>query len=365
MKTLYLTTWLLFSSGLAQAQQWDVLFASEFEPASNYFFVTGHSLTDNPFADHLGAISDSLGIQGSWNQQIGIGSPVRVRTSGNQLPPNNWQGYSSGKNRDTFDMDVIAELASPATIGTENLYESLLITERHDILDVIRWEYSNSLIRHYHNRLLDGNAAGETYLYQSWLDIDPADPADWMGYEAEIKTAWECVAAKINLTLQADGLPPAVNVVPAGWALADLLQRILDDEVPGFSGTDQQKIDDLFNDNVHLNEAGVYFVAAFSFAILEKRSPEGGFIPASIPAATGTALQQIAWLNAQRYLQEFRPLDMGTCRTTMVNQLCARYFNFTDRPDQVASCQDWMNNTGFSTNPFNWPDPNLVVWPDP
>jgi hypothetical protein len=365
MNCLKLVCLLCLITAGAKAQQWDVVFASEFEPGSNYFFVTGHSLTDNPFADYLGAISDSFGIPGSWNQQIGIGSPVRVRTSGHQLPPNNWAGYAQGKNRNAFDMDVIAELASPATIGAGNLYESLLITERHDILDVIRWEYSNSLIRHYHNRLLTGNPAGETYLYQSWLDIDPADPADWMGYESEIKTAWECVANKINLTLSADGLSPAVNVVPAGWALADLLQRILDDEVPGFTGTDLEKIDDLFNDTVHLNEAGIYYVAAFSFAILEKRSPEGGFIPAAVPAATATALQHIAWLNAERYRQAYRPIDMNTCSNTLVNQLCARYFNFTDRPEQVSSCQNWMSNSGLTYNPFNWPDPDLVVWPDP
>lgn len=365
MQRLKLMGLLLCSPVWVGAQQWDVVMASDFEVPTNYFFVTGHSLTDNPFADFVGEIGDSLGFQGSWNQQIGIGSPVRVRTSGNQMPPNAWSGYHVGKNRDTFDMDVIAELANPATIGAGQLYESLLLTERHDILDVIRWEMTNSLIRHYHNRLLAGNPVGETYLYQSWLDIDENNPQDWIGFESDMRVVWECVANKINLTLEADGLPPAVNVVPAGWALTDLLQRILNDEVPGFTGTDQQKVDALFNDNVHLNEPGIYYVAAFSFAMLTKSSPEGGYIPASIATNMGTAMQQIAWQNAQIYRAQYRPVGMGQCRSELVGELCSRYFTFQNRPEQIQSCQDWMNNTGFSYNPFNWPDPDLLVWPDP
>ncbi|MCF6289183.1 MAG: hypothetical protein L3J53_08130, partial [Proteobacteria bacterium] len=68
-------------------------------------FISGHSLIDNPFAEFLEGISTDKGITYNWNQQIGIGSPIRVRTSGNSSPPNNWQGYNTGKNRDSFDMD--------------------------------------------------------------------------------------------------------------------------------------------------------------------------------------------------------------------------------------------------------------------
>ena len=347
------------------AQQWDVVHKGNFYPFKNNAFISGHSLMDNPFADYLQSINDSKNVQYQWNQQIGIGSPIRVRTSGNQLPPNNWAGYHTGKNRNTFDMDVIAELTAPATIGNNELYDALLITDRHDLLDVIRWEYTNSLLHHYHNRLLAGNTQGETYLYHSWLNIDPADPQDWIGFETLMLNAWECVADKVNLTLESEGKTKAINVIPAGWALANLLQHILDDEVPGFTGTDEQKIDDLFSDTVHLNQAGVYYLAAVSFAIVNKRSPEAANIPAAIPNNMGVVLQQLAWQYAQQYLSNYRPKTMGSCSQIMVDQICPAYFTFTDRPGDIPACVSWMNNTGFSDNPFIWPDPNLVVWPDP
>ncbi|WP_154224400.1 hypothetical protein [Marinicella rhabdoformis] len=349
----------------AFGQQWDVIKKSTFELLKNNAFISGHSLMDNPFADHLQSINESKNIVYNWNQQIGIGSPIRVRTSGNQLPPNNWAGYHTGKNRSGNDMDVIAELTSPTTIGSNEVYNALLITERHDILDVIRWEYSNSLLHHYHNRLIHGNNKAETYLYHSWLNIDPNDPQDWISFEGLMLNAWECVADKVNLTLASEGKTMGVNVIPAGWALANLLQHILDDEVPGFSGSDAQRVDDLFNDTVHLNHEGIYYLSALSFAIINKQSPVGATIPASIQNDTGLALQQLAWQYAEQYLAEYRSKTMSACRQIMINEGCDRYFSFTNRPDQINSCVDWMSNTGFSTNPFNWPDPNLVTWPDP
>lgn len=347
------------------AQQWDVIHQSDFDPFKNNAFISGHSLMDNPYADYLADISQSKNVTYQWNQQIGIGSPIRVRTSGNQLPPNDWAGYHTGKNRDSNDMDVIAELSTPATIGSNEHYDALLITERHDILDVIRWEYTNSLTHHYHNRLLTGNPDGETYLYHSWLNIDPSDPQDWIEFETLMLNAWECVADKVNLTLASEDKTQSINIIPAGWGLAQLLQHILDDDVPGFTGTDAQKIDDLFSDTVHLNEAGVYYLAALSFAIINKRSPEGADMPAIIPNNTGLVLQQLAWQYASQYMSNHRPKNMASCRQIMIDEGCDRYFNFTNRPDQVSSCVSWMDNSGFSTNPFNWPDPNLIIWPDP
>lgn len=363
--SLYILIVLFFNTNSSLAQQWDVVYKSDFDPFKNNAFISGHSLMDNPYPDYLQLISESLDVAYQWNQQNGIGSPIRVRTSGNQMPPNNWAGYHIGKNRDTFDMDVIAELASPATIGTNEIYDALLITERHDIMDVIRWENTNSLLHHYHNRLLSGNAQGETFFYHSWLDIDPNEPQDWIGFETLMLNAWECVADKVNLILADEGKTQAINVIPAGWALANLLQHIFDDEVPGFTGTDMEKIDDLFNDTVHLNVEGIYYVAAVSFAIVNKRSPEGADLPAEISHTTGTVLQQLAWQYAQQYLANYRPKTMNTCSQIMSDQICSRYFNFTNRPEQVQSCIDWMSDTGFTPNPFKWPDPNLITWPDP
>lgn len=133
----------------------------------------------------------------------------------------------------------------------------------------------------------------------------------------------------------------------------------------GFSGSDAQKVDDLFNDTVHLNEEGIYYLAALSYAIVNQRSPEGAAIPASIQNSTGVVLQQLAWQYARQYRSHFRPKIMASCQQILADQICPRYFNFTGRPGDIQACVDWANNTGFSPAPFIWPDPDLVVWPDP
>jgi hypothetical protein len=350
----------------------DSIFTDQFESLPTQgnpknIFISGHSLMDNPYADYLESISIDNGVVDyRWNQQNGIGSPIRVRTSGHNLPPNNWQGYHQGKNRDTFDMDVIAELRSPMTIGAGNLYDVLLITERHDLMDTIFYEYTSSLLRHYHDRMLEGNASAKTLFYQSWLFIDPNNPQEWIDHETLMINAWECVAEKVNLTLEADSLNKTVSVIPAGWALSNLLTRILNNEVAGFTGTDLEKIDQLFNDNVHLNAEGIFYMAAVSYVSIYGTSPVGATIPVGINTATGEDLLQIAWENVNNYRQGYQVKSMAQCRDVMANQVCDSYYNFQGRPEQINSCIQGMNNTSnFLVNPFNWPDPDLIVWPAP
>lgn len=359
---------ILFSAFFFQTVAWSqdsIIFTDGFEQHKHNVFISGHSLVDNPFAEYLNDISVSKGVEYNWNQQIGIGSPIRARTSGDALPPNAWAGYREGKNRSGNDMDIIAEMANPATIGVGERYNLLLITERHDIIETLRWEYTSSLLRHYHDRVRSSDPLAETYFYHSWLYIDPADPTAWINFERNILTAWECTVDKINLTLEDDGLPQAMKMIPAGWALTDLLVRILNDEVPGFTGTDAEKIDDLFDDNVHLNIEGIYFVAAFSYAIINRNSPEGAAIPSGISTATGTALQQIAWQNAASYLATQQTKTMAQCQTVIRDQLCSEFYTFIGDPSKISACQSWVNGTSVFYTPFVWPDPDLVSWPDP
>lgn len=364
MKKLMSLFGMLFFQTVAWSQD-PVIFADGFEQRKYNVFISGHSLVDNPFADYLNDIAVSKGVEYNWNQQIGLGSPIRVRTSGSAYPPNNWAGYRIGKNRSGNNMDIVAEMANPNTIGTGEKYNVLLITERHDIIETLMWEYTGSLLRHYHDRARTSDPSAETYFYHSWFYIDPANPTAWINYERNILNAWECTAEKVNLTLGNDSLPQAVKVIPAGWALADLLTRILNDEVPGFSGTNTQKVDDLFNDNVHLNIEGIYFVAAFSYAIINRSSPEGAAIPAGISTATGTALQQIAWQNATSYLANYQAKTMAQCKTVIRDQLCSEFYTFRGEPHKISGCQTWADGSGGSSSPFVWPDPNWISWPNP
>lgn len=348
----------------------DLIFYSDFETQSKRVFLSGHSLMDNPYADYLQSISENKGVDYNWNQQNGIGSPIRVRTSGNNLPDpnpinNDWSGYSRGKNRDSFDMNVIDELANPVTLGVNEVYDTLVITERHDIIGVIIYEYTTSLLRHYHDRLLTGNPNGQTYFYQSWWFMDFNNIQEWIDHTKLELKSYECVTEKVNLTLAADGLPRAMHNVPAGMALARLVEEILAGNVPGFTGSDTNKMDQLFHDDVHLNAEGIFYMAAVSYASLMKGSPEGTAIPVEIDNNTGQALLQIAWEAVSEYDANFTAPTMNECRSLHETQICSSYWNMHDDPSRIAFCESWATNNSFAYNPFNWPDQNLFVWPDP
>lgn len=364
MKTIIIFTILsfkCFAGGLP-----DLIFNNNFELQGKRVFLSGHSLMDNPYADYLQYIAENKGVDYNWNQQNGIGSPIRVRTSGDVLPDNTtWAGYSRGKNRDTVDMNVIQELANPQTIGIGEIYDSLIITERHDIIGTIIFEYTNSLLHHYHKRLLTGNTAGKTYLYHSWWYMDFDNIQEWIDHQKIEVKAYECVAEKVNLTLESEGSDKSIENIPAALALALLVERILNDEVPGFSGTDAQKMDLLFNDDVHLNDEAIFYMAAVSYASLMKNSPEGIIIPPEIATDTGLALLEIAWESINEYDVNFTVPTMGQCRNIIETQLCSSYWNIHDQPENTSFCQDWITDNNFAYNPFHWPDPNLIIWPDP
>jgi hypothetical protein len=332
-------------------------------------FISGHSLTDNPLPEFVMLIADSLGDDFNYNQQIGLGSPIRVRTLGDSWDNLDWPGYKKGKNRDGVDMDVIAELKSPATLGPGELYDTLVITERHDILDVIRWEDTAGLLRHYHDRLIDGNAAGQTLFYHSWLDVDKNAPQQWIDHEKKALYAWECAASKVNHTLEAEGRADRLMTLPTGAALVHLVEKVLADEVAGIAGPVPQKLDQLFSDNVHLTQLGVYYVALVTYTAVFRGSPIGAAAPDGVDAQTAADMQQLAWDFVRGY---YTTPDVGVhtmeeCRDFISQQVCESFWTLLDDPGKISNCQTHFadENANNGSNPFKWPDPGLMPWPDP
>ncbi len=327
--------------------------------------ISGHSLTDNPLADFLAQIASARGKDHDWEQQIGIGSPLRARTWGN----GNWEGYRRGKNRHGADMDILAELASPQTLAPGERYDSLLVTDRHDIPGVLQWENTVGHLRHYHDRMVAAHAGATTYFTHTWLDLDRADPAEWMTYERLAGGAWECAAAKVNLTLADEGRADRVVPVPGGRALVELVERTLNGEVRGLGGTQAERLDALFTDNVHLTELGVYFMAAVHFAALYADTPQGAPGPVGVHPDTVADLHAIAWEVIRDYYAAPEPgaRTMAECRALLATQLCSPFWTRVGQPQNVGSCVNFFSQTtpAPNGNPFIWPDPHFEPLPAP
>ena len=289
----------------------------------------------------------------SWNQQNLIGSPIRVRTRGMNSSGTAFPGYSTGKNRSGSGMNVVQELRQPQTIGGQR-YDTLVITERHDVVSTLIWENTVGYTRHFHERLIEGNPQANTYLYHSWLGIpNKSSPGSWINYERAVAPAWQCVATRINQSIQLAGRSDRVVYMPAGLALASLVERATQGEgVAGVTGSSvRETVDRIFSDDVHMTPLGAYYMALVNYASIYRRSPVGAWAPSGVSSTQAQSLQNVAWQSVSDHFANHTAPDLNQCRAAMRDTVCAAFYNFTNAPGQIASCSALFaaNN---SQNPF-------------
>lgn len=291
--------------------------------------ISGHSLTD-PLPDPLVAIAHSLGTTIEWNRQSVPGSSVRVRTRGLDESQGVWAGYRTGFNRDSENMDVLAELRSPRTINARK-YDVLLITEQHGLLGTLVWNDTVRYLRHFHDRFIEANPSGSTYFYEPWISIsDKSDPRKWITYERAASPIWQCIATRVNVALAHEGRTDRIVTIPAGLALAELVNRattgagLLDVS----RGSVRETMDALISDDVHVSTLGGYFVSLVTYSSIYRRSPVGAGAPESVKLSTARALQEFAWDFVSRYYSSYQPLSLEECRERVVRQFNSAYWAY-------------------------------------
>lgn len=289
-----------------------------------------------------------------------------MRTAGLNYDYVNWQGYSTGKNKSGSNMNLLAEVKSPQTLGAGEKYDTLILTENHHILHMIRGEQTVELARQFHDVFQGAHSSVETFLYHSWLDIPTkANPANWIAHERESVKTWECVASKINLSLAADGRADRLKVLPAGGGLTFLLEKVLANEVRGISGTTEERVNLLFSDNVHLTPLGMYYVSALVYSSVFRKAAQDLSPPqySGIAADTASDLQSIAWDYTQAYYTRVDQADpsMEECRAHMVNTYCDSYYaiDYYGQPGHEQDCKLRNTGTNHAEAYFLWPDPSF------
>lgn len=302
-------------------------------------FFSGHSLLDNPMPNWIELMAASRGDTLGWQQQTVLGSPIRVRTKGDNPAAPGFPGYRLGRSRAGGPIDVLRELAQPLQLAPGEKYDRLLITERMDLLDTIEWEDTIGYLRDFHERLAQRDPHADTLLYQVWPEIDRRAPEAWLAYVRAELYAWECVAARVNEGLEVQGRRGRVRVVPGGLVLAELLQRALDGAVPGVSGSPAQRVDAIFSDGLHLRPIAIYLIAALHYGALFGKSPLGAAGAPPIDPAVVPLLQQLAWDT----LSSYRPRSptLAECSARFEREICPEYYRIRERAAHVERCDVW------------------------
>jgi hypothetical protein len=300
--------------------------------APERLFISGHSLVDQPLPSTLEAVAASLGTPLQWNRQFIVGSSILDRTRGrpNGAADKSWEGYRRGVNRSGEGLDVVSELRNPRTV-TGGRYDTLLITEQHGLLGTLVWNDTVRHLRHYHDRLVEGNAKGRTWFYESWLGIDDkSDPRRWIAYERAASPVWQCIATRVNRSLSIMGRGDRIEPLPAGIALAYLVERATQGSgLAGISGSSiRETVDRIVGDDVHLTPLGSYYMALVVYSTMFDRSPVGAWAPEGVDAATASALQQVAWSGIQVERASRRSLTLEQCQSALQGEFIAAYWAY-------------------------------------
>lgn len=314
--------------------------ASSSKPAMR-FFVSGHSLNDDPFAGYLAAIATSKGYDADWNEQIVIGSPISYRVRGDG---GGWGGYSRGKNRGGGEgRNVIEEFKDKAKTAP---YTALILAEGHNTLAVARYHDPARYVRHFHDRLVETNPDATTYFYQPWESIaDVSDPAPWMALERDAVKVWSCVVERVNMSLVHEGRKDRVVHLPIGLGVVELVDAAVNRKLPGNYGDGARAaLKAVMTDDVHLQPLGIYYVALLTFIGMTGEKPDGAWAPQQLTAEQAKFLQEFAW----DFYQGWKPdtMTMPECRQFISQSFCKPYNAYVPNKwsPVINECETYFSN---------------------
>ncbi len=272
-------------------------------------FYIGHSLTD--YIPEMIASWTKM----HWGFQSIPGAPLRWQ----------WQRMAAA-DLDSYPPHAVSFYHPDYGLPSGG-YTALILTEsvprRPENLEET-FDYAGRFV----NYVLGHNPATRIFVYEVWHCIRSGTPTGcdydidsraWRQRLDDDLPMWESVVADLNRRF--DTTQP-VCLIPGGQGLARLYDAIMAGTVPGLS-----QLEDIFEDDIHLNDIGRYFVSALHYGILFQESPVGlnhqvynqwGGLFAGPNQQQATRLQQIALETLldespcfQPYSSSFRSLYSG------------------------------------------------------
>ncbi|MEM9358762.1 MAG: hypothetical protein AAGB04_21485, partial [Pseudomonadota bacterium] len=260
---------------------------------SDDVLFVGHSLVGFIPEMLQDIVSDSGGT-GTLTAQIQNGAPLRW----------NWQESERAQ------VDALSVLP-------DGEIDILILTEAVPLDPNLKFNKTEIYAADFYNLAVDSNPFTQVYMYETWHSVwSGTDRADEIPYKSgdgdlipwrdridQDLEKWEGVVDYVNA--QRGPNDPEMLLIPAGQALGNLSDAIDAGTVPGLTS-----IEDVFSDDIHLNDLGQYFVAMVHYATIYGQDPVGldaqlqGRFGADFDApsaALAAVFQDIAWETATEY----------------------------------------------------------------
>lgn len=274
-----------------------ILFSQINSQDINAFYI-GHSLSDQ-IPDMVRSLAqDDAQADFDWVYQSIPGAPLRWQWQDqyalqySDIEPHYYSFYDPIHGLPSGDFDVLV-LTESVPRYTD------IIEETHTYVDSFI-EYATA-----HNSDI------QIYLYEPWHCIlsgtptgceDDINSASWRQRLTDDLHMWEDV---VNTANNRHKTINPICLIPVGQGLGNLYDSIILGEIEGLSSIEQ-----LFADNIHLNDWGKYFVACVHYAAIFGRSPQGltnqlqywwGGDFEHVPNLMAENFQQIAWETVMNY----------------------------------------------------------------
>jgi hypothetical protein len=241
MKTILLGLILTASSAFAQT-------------GKSVFFI-GHSLVNHNMPRMVDGIAKSKTfVNHTWERQLNNGANLKW----------NWEQSAGSEGVD-----------GRVEIPNSN-YEVLVITEAVPLDNHLQWSQTYSFSYNWHELAVNANSNVQTYMYETWHCINSGLPAGcsydngddvlWRTRLDTYKEKWEIIVDSVNAHQTGNDM----LLIPGGQAMARLNDSIIAGAVPGISD-----IRSFFDDDIHMNDTGNYFIACVQFATIYGVSPVG------------------------------------------------------------------------------------------
>jgi|GEM_PF-860139 len=219
-------------------------------------FFVGHSLINTIMPYMMGKMATSLKYNHSFAYQIINGANLKY----------NWSNSGKGQGK-----DARKEIAT-------GKYDTLVITEAVPLDNHTKWSGTNDYAGRFYDLAVKNNKKAQVYLYETWHCINSGTPkgCKWdngakVAWRTRLKQdikKWQGIVDAVNKKHAGKG--PKMLLIPAGQALGNLVDAIQAKKVPGFTRKEQ-----LFADDIHMNDAGNFFIALVHLAVIYKQNPAG------------------------------------------------------------------------------------------
>lgn len=166
-----------------------------------------------------------------------------------------------------WDHGAGAEGVNARAVLPSGAYGTLILTEAIPLAGHLQWSNTYGIARNYAGLAWAANPSARVMIYETWHEIG-SNAAAWRANLTSDLALWQGIATHVNAVKPSS--VPITGIVPGGQAMGMMYDAAISGRGMGIT-----QIQQLFTDQIHLNDAGIYLISLVQYAAITGRSPIG------------------------------------------------------------------------------------------